>query len=149
MADGNGDISFLQQEIATWADSLIPNRTAHQALTKLALEEIPEFLLEPDSPGEYADLVILILDIAHLQGIDVKAAVLEKMNINKNREWEVDPKTGIMSHLPNCMSYEQWYLDVEEWFYIEMAESGADRELDYDPEQILEDRYEVYRKEHQ
>jgi len=44
----------------------------------------------------------------------------------------------------NYLPFLEWYYTIEEEFYIEMAESGADREADYDPESILEERYEVY-----
>ena len=88
----------LQKEIAAWADSLIPERTAQNAIAKLMLEEIPELLLNPSDELEYADVVILVLDIAHLQGINIEQAVMKKMAINRGREWAVDPATGLMKH---------------------------------------------------
>ena len=94
----SGDIKDLQRRIAAWADIIIPNRTAHHAMCKLVLEEIPEFLQNPDDPSEYADLIILILDVGHLRGIDVKQAVLDKMTVNENRSWVLDPATGLMRH---------------------------------------------------
>jgi predicted house-cleaning noncanonical NTP pyrophosphatase (MazG superfamily) len=95
----NGDIAYLQNEVVKWADEVLPNRTVHQALTKLVLEEIPEFLIDTTSATEYADLIILILDIAHLQGIDIKKAVLDKMRMNKKRKWSINPETGIAQHV--------------------------------------------------
>jgi len=95
----DGDIGMLQEQIASWADKTFPNRTVFNATTKLILEEIPEWLQDQDDPHEYADLVILILDIAYLKGIDVRKAVLEKMEINRKREWEVNPDTGFMNHI--------------------------------------------------
>ncbi len=92
-------ISQLQKEIKDWADEVFPNRTAHSALTKLMLEEIPEFSLAQHEPGEYADLVILLFDIASLNDIDIAKAVSDKMTINRNRDWEVNPGTGIMHHI--------------------------------------------------
>ena len=95
----NDSISALQRDIAEWADKVFPNRTAHGSLSKLVLEEIPEFIGSGMSdPHEYADLVIMILDIAHLKGIDVGKAVIEKMGINRSRSWTVDPETGFMKH---------------------------------------------------
>lgn len=91
-------IRKLQSEIAEWADSVFPDRTAHDATVKLVLEEIPEFLANQKDSLEYADLVILILDIAHLNGIDVEEAVIRKMAINRERTWIRDPKTRIMRH---------------------------------------------------
>lgn len=91
-------VEDLQHEIKTWADSVFPGRTAHGALCKLMLEEIPEFALAPHDPGEYADLVILILDIATLNGIDVATAVEAKMEKNRKRTWRLDQDTGLMHH---------------------------------------------------
>ena len=103
----------LQAEIATWADTVFPDRTAHGALTKLMLHEIPELITSKLlDPTEYADIVILVLDIAHLNGIDISSAVREKMAINRARTWEIDQKTGLMSHVPES-----------KWGYVKCPES--------------------------
>ena len=95
----NDSITSLQADIAEWADKVFPDRTAHGSLAKLVLEEIPEFIQSGMSdPHEYADLVIMILDIAHLKGINVGKAVIEKMGINRSRTWAKDPNTGFMKH---------------------------------------------------
>lgn len=97
--DDNWDsIRRIQSEVKEWADSVFPNRTAHDALCKLMLEEIPEFALAQKDESEYADMVILILDIASLNGIDVSAAVARKMAVNRERQWAVDPVTKLMRH---------------------------------------------------
>lgn len=88
----------LQAEIKEWADSVFPDRTAYGALCKLMLEEIPEFALAVNDPGEYADIVILVLDIATLNGIDVESAVRDKMRKNRARTWAIDGATGMMKH---------------------------------------------------
>lgn len=93
------ELRELQARIAGWADEVFPDRTAHDAAVKLVLEEIPEFLRSPNDPLEYADLVILILDIAYLRGIDIQDAVLKKMGINENRRWNLDPTTRLMHHI--------------------------------------------------
>jgi NTP pyrophosphatase (non-canonical NTP hydrolase) len=92
-------INELTAKIKTWADAVFPDRTAHSALCKLVLEEIPEFLQELDSPGEYADILILMLDIANLRGINVEAAVANKMAVNYQRVWRRDPVNGTMHHV--------------------------------------------------
>jgi NTP pyrophosphatase (non-canonical NTP hydrolase) len=45
------------------------------------------------------DIMILLLDVAHQNGIDVHRAVEEKMDINEKRDWTVDPNTRIMRHV--------------------------------------------------
>lgn len=42
------------------------------------------------------------------------------------------------------MAYEQWYELNEERINIELAENGADRELDFDSEHEFITRYENY-----
>lgn len=72
--------------------------------------------------------------------------VCEKERLDKVVSWMRDA-AEVMKDI-NFMEYDEWYASIEAEFDIEMAESGADREYDYDPEQILEDRYETYRKSH-
>lgn len=93
------NINNLQKDISSWADGIIPNRTAKQAMIKLVMEEIPELLKNPTNADEFADVAILVLDIANLQGINLEEAISKKMELNKKREWKVDKETGIMSHV--------------------------------------------------
>ncbi len=88
-----------QDRIASWADSLMPDRTPEQALRKLIEDEIPE-LLEGggNDPLEWADVFILVLDCAKLRGIDIVKAVHEKMAINESRRWIVKPN-GLIQHI--------------------------------------------------
>lgn len=89
----------LQKRITQWADLVFPDRTAHNALCKLIMEEIPELLHGGlDDPMEYADVLILILDVASLRGIDAIAAAHRKMDINERRSWEIDAESGLMRH---------------------------------------------------
>lgn len=93
-------ITESQRMIAEWADSVYPDRTPEHALTKMMLHEIPELLQGGvNDPLEFADVAILLFDIAHLKGIDIGKAIADKMEINKKRIWGVDPATGVMSHV--------------------------------------------------
>lgn len=93
-------VKNLQHRITTWADRVFPNRTADNALSKLVLHEIPELLHGGlDDPSEYADVLILVLDIAQLRGIDAIQAAHDKMAINEQRQWKIDPHTGLMQHI--------------------------------------------------
>jgi predicted house-cleaning noncanonical NTP pyrophosphatase (MazG superfamily) len=84
----------VQLEIFQWANATFPNREFKTTLAKLVLEEIPEWMQNPDDAMEFADLVILIFDLASMKGINIADAVLEKMTINREREWEKDT-TGL------------------------------------------------------
>jgi predicted house-cleaning noncanonical NTP pyrophosphatase (MazG superfamily) len=109
----NDSIAELQKEIAEWADKVFPNRTAHGSLSKLVLEEIPEFITSGmEDPLEYADLVIMILDIAHLKGINVGQAVIQKMAINRSRTWTLDDATGFLKHVEEIPKPSMWIHDV-------------------------------------
>jgi len=81
-------IGEAQAMVGEWADRVFPDRTVYTTLAKLVMEEIPEFLMaKADDAGEYADLVILILDVAHQKRIDVGAAVMRKHQRNVGRAW--------------------------------------------------------------
>lgn len=95
-------ITKSQRMIAEWADAVYPDRTPEHALAKMMLHEIPELLQGGVSdPLEFADVAILLFDIAHLKGIDIGKAIADKMEINKKRIWGIDRHTGLMSHV-NC-----------------------------------------------
>ena len=48
---------------------------------------------------------------------------------------------------PFVFSYEEWYNLNEESILIELAETGADREMDFDLELEFTNRYEKYLEE--
>jgi len=89
----------INKVITSWANSTFPDRTITNALTKMVMEEIPEYLLEQDDELELADVAILLEDIAYLAGIDLEKAKRRKMLINHSREWKLDEKTGLMNHV--------------------------------------------------
>ena len=95
-------IRNLQREVSAWADSVYPNRTLESVIGKLR-EEYQELMdaLQLNGridPLELADVLILALDGATLARVDVQNAVREKVGINYERSWLIDPKTGLMSH---------------------------------------------------
>lgn len=85
--------------IVNWANKVFPDRTVTNAIQKLALEELPEFLMAQDDPMELADVAIIVEDIAYLKGWDLDAIKREKMAININRKWAIDETTGLMNHV--------------------------------------------------
>jgi NTP pyrophosphatase (non-canonical NTP hydrolase) len=95
---GGADIRQLQDRITKWADTNFPHRTTADILLKL-YEEVGEYARNPKAALEMGDIMILLLDVAHKNGIDVHKAVEDKMDINEGREWEVDVNTRIMRHV--------------------------------------------------
>ena len=93
-------ISDLQTEIAEWANKTFPDRTPKNALIKMMVDEIPELIGGGlNDPLELADVAILLLDVAYLQGVDIGSAIREKMEINRGRKWKIDADTGIAQHV--------------------------------------------------
>jgi NTP pyrophosphatase (non-canonical NTP hydrolase) len=95
---GGADIRQLQDRITRWADANFPERTTADILLKL-YEEVGEYARDPKSALELGDVMILLLDVAHINGIDVHAAIEAKMEINEARQWRVDENTRIMRHV--------------------------------------------------
>ena len=42
------------------------------------------------------------------------------------------------------LEFEEWYELFEDFINIELAETGADREMDFDSEREFDKRYEMY-----
>jgi len=95
---GGADIRQLQDRITRWADTNFPNRTTADILLKL-YEEVGEYARNPKAALEMGDIMILLLDVAHKNGIDVHKAIEDKMDINEKRGWKVDENTRIMRHV--------------------------------------------------
>jgi NTP pyrophosphatase (non-canonical NTP hydrolase) len=93
------DIEELQHDIASWADTVNPDRNSLSTIAKL-LEEIGELIASErmSDPMELADVAILVLDLFHLQKVDVAKAVHGKMTINRSRRW-TKQDNGAMSHV--------------------------------------------------
>ncbi len=89
----------IKDLIVDWADEVFPDRTITNAIQKMALEELPEYLMNQSSAEELADIGILLYDIANLAGIDLELAIRQKMAVNMKRTWAIDSKTGLMKHI--------------------------------------------------
>lgn len=97
------DLQKMQNDIIEWADSAFPSRTPGIALLKM-FSEIGEVIDNPTDPMEWADILVLLLDAASLNGISgdqLTKAFIEKMGINRNREWR-EGRLGVMSHVKDC-----------------------------------------------
>ena len=87
---GTTSIAELQEEIAEWADTVVPDRTPLSIIAKM-LGEVGELIASErmSDPSEIGDVLILCLDLAHLQGIDAAEAIRTKLEINRKRQWKV------------------------------------------------------------
>lgn len=87
----------LQRAVVEWANSIFPQRTQASAFMKL-FEEVGELIRQPNSPGEYADILIMLLDLADMHGIDLLKAGFDKMDVNRKRSW-VKGALGTLQHV--------------------------------------------------
>lgn len=97
-------IPEVRDFIVEWANHQFPKRTAHSAMSKLVLEEVPEMLMaERDGTEnleeEFADTLILLFDWAHMKGIDIAEGLRRKMYRNAfNRTWGKASPNGTWRH---------------------------------------------------
>lgn len=95
-------ISELQRDIVAWADDVFPDRTPSSGFLKL-FEEIGEVLCSPRDPLEWADVFIMLFDLAHHHGVDdLQTAIKLKMEQNRARKWTAS-ETGTMQHTDTQM----------------------------------------------
>ena len=95
------DMCVISRAIKKWADTIMPDRTAADAIKKLSMEEVPELWrsLKEDGEideGEIADVLILALDICELSGINPMVAIHQKMMVNMGRKWKFE--YGVLQH---------------------------------------------------
>ena len=64
-------LKAFQVGITAWADRMFPDRTADEILRKMLIE-VEELIEDRVTPDEYADVVILVLDLASQYGIDIE-----------------------------------------------------------------------------
>ena len=55
-----------------------------------------------------------------------------------------DSKLPIYCVSERFLEYEEWFAKFEDDINIELAETGADREIDFDSEREFDKRYEMY-----
>lgn len=94
------DIEALQEDIVQWLDKVHPDRTEMAVWAKL-LEETGEVMTDPMDIEEWADVIIVLLDLAMRYGHymdDILMTARDKLIVNKARKWEIN-KHGVMSHV--------------------------------------------------
>lgn len=93
-------VQELQNQIHAFAEETFgPGR--EDAAWKKLFEEIGETLKNPRDPGEWADIFIVLLDLAKMYGVDVGSASVAKMAVNRARVW-TKTETGVMQHVPGA-----------------------------------------------
>jgi NTP pyrophosphatase (non-canonical NTP hydrolase) len=95
-----GSIRDTQAAITQWADEQFPTRAPDGTFKKF-LGEMAEFAESPNA-SEFADMIILLFDLASMYKIDIPTAVRDKMLINVKREWVFNTNTGMAHHVKSA-----------------------------------------------
>lgn len=90
----------MTDEVVEWVSEIFPDRHPMHTTIKM-VEEVSELMDAVFTGGrnvgeECADVLILLLDIAHLTGVDLQEEFKNKMAINRNRKWV--KRNGALKH---------------------------------------------------
>lgn len=93
-------LSPMTNEVVEWVSEIFPDRHPMHTTIKM-VEEVSElmdaiFIGGRNIGEECADVLILLLDIAHLTGVDLQEEFKNKMAINRNRKWV--KRNGALKH---------------------------------------------------
>ena len=97
-------IDDLKTMIGHWADDTFGHpRDRADALRKLR-EEIDEMIPAAERGEdvhfeEWADCMIVLLDLNYLAGFDAVQAIVRKHEINIKRKWAYDKEKGVWNHV--------------------------------------------------
>lgn len=101
-------LNSVAEGVHHWANAVFPNRDAPATFVKL-FEEIGEIIKSPSDGLEYADVLILLFDLALMHGVaDLEEKIERKMKMNKSRVWEKS-QTGTYHHLYCDAKQIEWY----------------------------------------
>jgi hypothetical protein len=91
----------LQDKIAAFNERTFPGQTVHGVANHLA-KEAGELAAEPGDLMEQADVLILLLQVCHKQGVsgsELLRNAFTKVEINEKRDWPKEPaEDGTFQH---------------------------------------------------
>lgn len=93
----------LFQRVADWADVTFPASTDHSKLAHLR-KELAELEERPDSAEEMAGVVMLVCHLARAHGVDLAAAIEQKLAICRARTWGAPDADGVVEHVREIVS---------------------------------------------
>ena len=91
----------FQEDTQAWARQVFPDQTLSGKFAHL-MDELIEITENPDDRSEWADALILLLDAAALAGHTAEQlldAAIEKMAVNRERQWGEPDERGVVRHL--------------------------------------------------
>jgi NTP pyrophosphatase (non-canonical NTP hydrolase) len=88
----------LIRDIQEWQAATFPNATPHSVIAHLT-KELLELAADPLDGEEMADVLHLLIGLAALAKVDLRAALAAKFEKNKRRKWGEPDKYGIVEHV--------------------------------------------------
>ena len=92
------DFRDFQKKLGEWQRSTFPAST-HESKFKHLLKEIKELEENMADGTEMADIIMLVVGMADIQGIDISSKLQEKFEINKQRKWGTPDEFGVVHHV--------------------------------------------------
>lgn len=97
-------LSDLTRQILLWINSVAPGRKPQDTVCKMVSEtsELLDAVMnkgDAEVKGELADCMICLLDLADAYNVDIIKAAFEKLEINRQRKWEM--KDGVLRRIRN------------------------------------------------
>lgn len=87
----------LQVEVGEWGDRTFPTGTPTSIIRHLR-KELDE-LESSHAPVEAADMLILLLQLAHRSGFVLYTETRKKLEINYGRTWQAPDADGVIEHV--------------------------------------------------
>ena len=92
------DLRTFQREVHQWAGRTFKTQSVPSKLDHLE-DEVRELKENPTDPMEMADILLLLLGIAEMQGVDLWEAAQQKHAINQTRTWGAPDERGVSKHV--------------------------------------------------
>jgi hypothetical protein len=91
-------ISTISKDVAEWAEKTFPNQTPKSKAEHL-VDEAKELAEKPGDMEEMADVFLLLVHIAYMQGVNLLEAARKKLEINRKRQWGPADERGVHKHV--------------------------------------------------
>lgn len=95
--DGEPSMTDIQADVHEWANQTFPGRAPAAGWLKL-FEELGEVIKTPRDKLEWADVFIMLFDLASMYEVNVESAIEAKLAINRNRSWQ-QTESGVYTHV--------------------------------------------------
>lgn len=93
------DWDTLIESVHQWQCETFPQAGAESKWHHLK-EEIEELGDCLSDPSEIADCLLLLIGIAKVQGLDPFQCIVDKMAVNRERDWGKPDSNGVVKHIP-------------------------------------------------